>query len=296
MGQGQSPTFDELIFIYSLLAKGYSDTEIITKFRELGENGQLGSLRLREDVRFIRQRRKEYEAAKKVIESHPSTLSDPIAIKAREKHLDEIGALIERIKNVKLPRASEVKKADFGDDWKSAAIENIEEEALFSCLKKHITDAEFWDTYLAWHNCIDLYFQSVYELGSIVRMYASEVECWPNVVAVNEEFYKPIEQKVSEYFNNLNFQFSQNNPNDEGIAYEVLLVDNIEVLTTTPGATNCSVLYDDMAKQIFSSNEFLKARKYYNQSYKHKADLDKLLNAILLSRSYIKYICELCPQ
>ena len=60
MGKGQSPTADELEFVYSLMAQGYSDTDIIKKYEELQRHGSLGALQFRQDVRFIRQRRKEF--------------------------------------------------------------------------------------------------------------------------------------------------------------------------------------------------------------------------------------------
>ena len=44
MGKGQSPTPNELKFVYELLAEGYSDTDILAKYEELKRHGKLGSI------------------------------------------------------------------------------------------------------------------------------------------------------------------------------------------------------------------------------------------------------------
>ena len=44
MGKGQSPTADELQFVYRLLAQGYSDTDIIKKYEELQRHGNLEAI------------------------------------------------------------------------------------------------------------------------------------------------------------------------------------------------------------------------------------------------------------
>ena len=61
MGKGQQPTPNELKFIYEMISEGYSDTDILSKYDELKKHGKLVSLPYREDIRFIRQRRKEYD-------------------------------------------------------------------------------------------------------------------------------------------------------------------------------------------------------------------------------------------
>jgi len=69
MGKGQSPTPSELEFIYELFDKGYSDTDVLAEYQKLKEHGMLGKLPLREDIRFIRQRRKEFETSQRIIKS-----------------------------------------------------------------------------------------------------------------------------------------------------------------------------------------------------------------------------------
>lgn len=84
MGKGQSPTPNELQFIYTLLSEGYSDADILVNYSELKNHGNLGSLPYREDIRFIRQRRKEYEAVKKVLETEFKVKADARFAKHRD--------------------------------------------------------------------------------------------------------------------------------------------------------------------------------------------------------------------
>jgi len=66
MGQGQSPTREELEFVYGMFALGASDTEVLKEYEEREKKGKL-VLPLRQDIRFVRQRRKEFEALKAVM-------------------------------------------------------------------------------------------------------------------------------------------------------------------------------------------------------------------------------------
>ena len=97
MGKGQSPTPSELKFIYTLLAEGYSDADILAKYQELEKHSKLGSLPYREDIRFIRQRRKEFETARGIFEETLKQVADPILTKAREEHYTKIHSIIENI-------------------------------------------------------------------------------------------------------------------------------------------------------------------------------------------------------
>jgi hypothetical protein len=93
MGKGQSPTADELKFVYDLLAQGYSDTDIIGKYEELNRHDKLGTLQSRQDVRFIRQRRKEFEAARAVLEGHIKKSENPLILDAKREHFHHLSEI-----------------------------------------------------------------------------------------------------------------------------------------------------------------------------------------------------------
>ena len=93
MGKGQSPTTDELKFIYDLLAQGYSDADIIKEYEELRRQGKLGALQFRQDIRFIRQRRIEFETARIVLEGDIKKIVDPVVPKRREEHYEQLSEI-----------------------------------------------------------------------------------------------------------------------------------------------------------------------------------------------------------
>lgn len=89
MGKQSKPTPEELKFVYELILKGYSNREIMEEYTHLYEIGQL-KFPLRGDQRFIKDRRKELEAASEVLQQHVKKKVDPIISKRREEHFDRI--------------------------------------------------------------------------------------------------------------------------------------------------------------------------------------------------------------
>lgn len=89
MGKGTNPTPDELEFVYQLICNGNLDTDILAKYEELKKHGKLGNLPFRQDKRFPRQRRKEYEAAKRVLERELKVKADP----RLKKHRDDLAGV-----------------------------------------------------------------------------------------------------------------------------------------------------------------------------------------------------------
>lgn len=97
--RGKGPTPEELEFIYQLLVVGYGDADIIEKYEELKKHGKLGSLPYRSDIRFIRQRRRELEAVRRVLEKDFRRKADPVLAGYRRKHLEEVENTIRRQKD-----------------------------------------------------------------------------------------------------------------------------------------------------------------------------------------------------
>jgi hypothetical protein len=97
MGKGQGPTLDELKFIYGLFANGASEQDVINKYDELKKHGKLESLRYRQDIRFIRQRRKEFEAARRILEEEIKQRQDPVMREAKRLHFADLVRLSSEI-------------------------------------------------------------------------------------------------------------------------------------------------------------------------------------------------------
>ena len=94
MGKGKNPTIDELQFVYGLLAQGFSDQDVLDKYGELSIHSKLGVLPYREDVRFVRQRRKEFEAAQGILEAKFKAKSVPTWV---HKHWDDLAQIASKL-------------------------------------------------------------------------------------------------------------------------------------------------------------------------------------------------------
>lgn len=97
MGKGKSPTSEELEFIYRLFTEIVGDSDVVRKYDELEQHGKLGSLPFRHDIRFIRQRRREFEAARRVLEEDFRRRADPVLAERRKEHWDRLAQKIQSL-------------------------------------------------------------------------------------------------------------------------------------------------------------------------------------------------------
>jgi len=89
VGKQSKPTAEELRFVYDLIAKGYSDLDIVAEYTRLYENSQL-MFPLRGDKRFFKDRRRELDAASEVLQEHIKRKVDPIISRYRKEHFDHL--------------------------------------------------------------------------------------------------------------------------------------------------------------------------------------------------------------
>jgi hypothetical protein len=139
MGKGQSPTADELNFVHGLIEEGYSDTDIIKKYEDLQRHGNLGSLPFRQDVRFVRQRRKELEATKAVLGGHLKAV-DPLIVKRKEEHFNHMAQILESIIPEKTTTIEAV-GSGFVMTWDNGKQTKITKEQLAHSAKAFLKDA-----------------------------------------------------------------------------------------------------------------------------------------------------------
>jgi len=97
MGKGLSPTREELEFIYNLFLQGCRDPEVLKEYEELRKHGKLGALPYRQDIRFVRQRRKEFEVLRALLELRVKQQLDPALAQRRKEHWDELATLSKKL-------------------------------------------------------------------------------------------------------------------------------------------------------------------------------------------------------
>lgn len=151
MGKNPKPTVEELEFVYGLMAKGYlDDASILAEYAQLFEAGTL-NFPYRTDRRFVRERRKEFAAAKKVIPAQAASV-DPIVVEARKKHfglLTEVGKLLRQDLISLDQQAHPVWYSRFA---KTRPIVEIQAEqwhgpAVFDAFRAHVQTPKLWQAY-----------------------------------------------------------------------------------------------------------------------------------------------------
>ena len=97
MGKLPQATAEELEFVYKAIARGLSDQEIKEEMRDT-------PFPRRTSTRFFRQSRREYNAARSVLEVQVAAEQDPLLIEKRRQHEEELVAALTILRNNKPPR------------------------------------------------------------------------------------------------------------------------------------------------------------------------------------------------
>ena len=92
MGRQSKPTPEELRFVYDLILNGYSDRDVLEEYCSLYESGLL-KFPFRTDPRFVKDRRKELQAAAEVLQEELKKRVDPIIAERRQQHFDQLAGI-----------------------------------------------------------------------------------------------------------------------------------------------------------------------------------------------------------
>lgn len=97
MPKGEGVTLEELKFVWRLIPKDYSDKAILNEYDRLARCGKL-AFPLRTDIRFVRRRRAEYQAAKEILQPYLEGQVDPVLAERKREHWD---SLVEEAKKLR---------------------------------------------------------------------------------------------------------------------------------------------------------------------------------------------------
>jgi len=144
MSKNPKPTSEELRFIFDLFLKGNTDSDILAEYAHLYELGQL-PFTYRTDKRFVKEKRKEFEAANEVLQEYVKKKADPVIAERRIGHFDHLAFI-----------TSVLLKDGLDDYW---ANFYDEDEGL---MKNRLSDQLNWNYWEAQDNLgyleIDSYF------------------------------------------------------------------------------------------------------------------------------------------
>ena len=86
MGKQAGASAEELEFIFEAILRGLSDKEILYEMEE--------TVFPKRNPRFIRDRRKHFDASKKVLQIQLEKEIDPVVVKSRMEHRDKLVAVV----------------------------------------------------------------------------------------------------------------------------------------------------------------------------------------------------------
>jgi len=186
------PKAEELEFIYQRIDR-LSDQEILDQMQE--EDFQLRS------TGFIKRRRKEYTAAKKILENTLNQEIEPSIVKAIDNHHSEIHSLIEKWLDAfpdHWPLLQEFKDNDrfIWRVWPWAdkkitisELNSVCSDTLFSCLREHLPSENFWNCYSDWEATAIDYVRLCNEIIEEIR---KEGATWSDEIKLRDNFEDPI--------------------------------------------------------------------------------------------------------
>jgi hypothetical protein len=158
MGKNPGPSPEELEFIFECFTRGLSDREVLDEMQDT-------EFPVR-NPRFVRDRRKGFNAARKVLEIALKQQLDPAIAKARQKHLGEISHLINTY--MISVRAPGIQYLPTWADEKGLELPFTEHEPYsgipFYCVKEHLPFPILWQDYSFWLSKISEYFKTSNQL------------------------------------------------------------------------------------------------------------------------------------
>jgi hypothetical protein len=92
MSKNPKPTIEELRYIYQKILAGSNDADILAEYASKYDSGQL-MFPYRTDTRFLRERRREMEAAQEVLEEYIKRKVDPVISQRRQEHFVRLGQI-----------------------------------------------------------------------------------------------------------------------------------------------------------------------------------------------------------
>jgi len=158
MGKQPGSSPEELEFIFEGFTRGLSDREVLEEMQDT-------EFPVR-NPRFIRDRRREFNAARTVLEITLKQQVDPAIAKARQKHLGEISRLINTC--IVAVRAPEIEYMPTWADERGLELPFTEHEPYseipFYCVKEHLPFPVLWQDYSFWLSKISEYFKTSNQL------------------------------------------------------------------------------------------------------------------------------------
>ena len=301
MGKQAGPSPEELELIFNCFARGLSDREVLDEIQDT-------EFPVR-NPRFMRERRREFNAARKVLEVTLEQQIDPTLAKAKEEHNAEIRALIEEWKDaIKTPKIDEMSLNLEGNLTLPFSTHEYQFHPLFKCLKEHLPRTNLWQNYSLWKNKIPDYFDSCKKLIKKITE-DDRVQNWLEENPTREEniIVKPVLRCISdramgrepELLNELNPETGELEPYMQvtSIPGTEKFIERASRTQRTEQMAIGSVIYVDptICTYYLDCQETPQIIELFNELTDLEVKIHESLDEILARRDYIGYTCILCP-
>lgn len=302
MGKQPGPSPEELEFISERFTRGLSDREVLDEMQDT-------EFPVR-NPRFIRDRRKAFNAARKVLEITLKQQTDPVLVKAKEEHFAEIRRLIEEWRDdVQTPRVDEMSLTREG--YLKVLFSKLEYQInpLFRCLDEHLPFPILWQNHSLWLDKIPDYFDSckslIKEIAEDDRVvkWLEEYPKWEEHVVV-EPVLRCISDralgKESELLNNPNpdtgelepfMEFTSKSGSEKFIERKSRTRKTVQMTVE-----HINFVDPAICTYYLNSQEAAHIVSLFIEMRDLELKIRESLNEILIKRDYIIHTCKLCPR
>jgi hypothetical protein len=267
---------------------------------------------------YILESRPDLKASE--ISSNSTTLdqslnTDPIIIKAKKEHLNDIRQLIKRWRD----EIETLKIEDLSVDYRGNIIflstkHEYQFDPLFKCLREHLPSPKLWEYYSIWKNSILGYFNTLKILSKEITN-DKEIE----VQLIEHPYWEPrviiepilicIGEKAAgnepEILNNLNPETQEpesyllviSEPGSEKVIDRKPRTEGgIEIIRTEQIKVK-GVQYVDLTicNKYLHSESVISLIELFRKLKEQEQVIHELLDEALISRNYITLTCRLCP-
>ena len=302
MGKQPSPSPEELEFISECFTRGLSDWEVLGEMQDT-------EFPLRK-IRFMRDKRREFNATRKVLEVTLKQQVDPALVKAKEEHFAEIRSLIEVWKDaVQTPKVDETSLSEEGYLKVPFSKHEYQFNPLFDCLKEHLPFPTLWQNHSLWINRIPDYFDNCKNLIKEITE-DNRVVKWLEENPTREEcvIVEPVLRCISDRALGKEPKLL-NQPDPETGELESFMeittkpgtykfIERTSKTSFTTQGTIESVVYVDPAicTYYFNRPEATHVVDLFIELRDLEIKIRESLNEILIKRDYIIHTCQLCPE
>ena len=301
MGRQPGPSPEELEFIFECFTRGLSDREVLDDMQDTDFPVR--------NPRFIRDRRREFNAAGKVLEVTLKQEIDPVLVRAKQEHMDNIRGLIEEWRDaVETPKIDKMSLT--GEGYLRLPFSKLEYQfnPLFNCLREHLAFPTLWQNHSLWIRKIPSYFDSCKNLikeiteDDRVAKWLVEHPKWEEGVVV-----EPVLKCISDRALGKEPELLNEPDPETGELEPYMLIKEkpgthkfVERKSRTQKTIEITIehinLVDpEICTYYLNSQEAAHVVDLFIELRDLELKIRKSLNEILIRRDYVMYTCRLCP-